>query len=181
MRVLIVVHGFPPASMGGTEVYAAAQARALTALGDEVRVLARESAPERPEYAVRDDVQGGVPVRFVNRTFRDVTCFADSYRSDRITARASDLLDDWRPDLAHVHHLTCLSTTIVPAEKPAFRWPSPCDLDALPSRPAARSSPAPLRRPAHLLRVPPAEAGVGAPALAARAMGQNQRVARWRG
>ena len=114
MRVLIVVHGFPPASMGGTEVYAAAQARALTALGDEVRVLARESAPERPEYAVRDDVQGGVPVRFVNRTFRDVTCFADSYRSDRVTARASDLLDDWRPDVAHVHHLTCLSTTIVP-------------------------------------------------------------------
>ncbi len=114
MRVLIVVHGFPPASMGGTEVYAAAQARALTALGDEVRVLARESVPERPEYDVRDDVQGGTHVRFVNRTFRDVTCFADSYRSDRITARASDLLDDWRPDVAHVHHLTCLSTTIVP-------------------------------------------------------------------
>ena len=114
MRVLIVVHGFPPASMGGTEVYAAAQAGALTALGDEVRVLARESAAERPEYAVRDDVQGAVRVRFVNRTFRDVTCFADSYRSDRIAARASDLLDDWRPDVAHVHHLTCLSTTIVP-------------------------------------------------------------------
>ena len=94
MRVLIVVHGFPPASLGGTEVYAAAQAGALTALGDEVRVLARESAAERPEYAVRDDVQGGVRVRFVNRTFSDVTCFADSYRSDRIAARASDLLDD---------------------------------------------------------------------------------------
>ncbi len=113
MRVLLVVHGFPPASMGGTEVYAAAQAGALTALGDEVTVFAREAAPERPEYAVRDDRQGGVHVRFVNRTFHDVTCFADSYRSDRITARASDLLDDWRPDVAHVHHLTCLSTTIV--------------------------------------------------------------------
>jgi len=114
MRVLLVVHGFPPASLGGTEVYAEAQAQALAALGDEVRVLARESVPDRAEYAVRDDVQGGVRVRFVNRTFRDVTCFADSYRSDRITARASDLLDDWRPDVAHVHHLTCLSTTIVP-------------------------------------------------------------------
>ena len=51
MRVLIVVHGFPPASMGGTEVYAAAQARALTALGDEVRVLARESAHPGMELA----------------------------------------------------------------------------------------------------------------------------------
>ena len=39
MRVLVVVHGFPPLAVGGTEIYAEAQARALVQAGDRVAVV----------------------------------------------------------------------------------------------------------------------------------------------
>ena len=43
MRVLLVVHGFPPVAQGGTEIYADAHARTLRdRFGDDVCVLARE-------------------------------------------------------------------------------------------------------------------------------------------
>ena len=49
MRVLIVVHAFPPLSSGGTEIYADLQARCLAAAGDEVHVFTREANPARPD------------------------------------------------------------------------------------------------------------------------------------
>ena len=67
MRILIVVHGFPPLSSGGTEVYADLQARCLAAAGDEVHVFTREANPARAEYAVRDERRDGVWIRWVNR------------------------------------------------------------------------------------------------------------------
>ncbi len=113
MRILIVVHGFPPLSSGGTEVYADLQARCLAAAGDEVHVFTREANPSRPEYDVRDERRDGVWIRWVNRTFRDTQRFAESYDNPGVAARLAQWLDREPCDVAHIHHLTCLSTAIV--------------------------------------------------------------------
>jgi GT2 family glycosyltransferase/glycosyltransferase involved in cell wall biosynthesis len=109
----VVVHGFPPAALGGTEVYAEAHARALHTLGDTVCVLTREADPGRPEYDVRIEDRGGLHVAFVNNTFRATRSFEETYRNDHIGRIAGRLIDDFRPEIAHIHHLTCLSTSIV--------------------------------------------------------------------
>jgi GT2 family glycosyltransferase/glycosyltransferase involved in cell wall biosynthesis len=113
VRILIVVHGFPPLASGGTEVFADLQARCLAAAGDEVHVFAREAKPARPEYAVRDERRDGLWIRWVNRTFRDTTRFAESYDAPGVTDRLAQWLDREPCDIAHIHHLTCLSTGIV--------------------------------------------------------------------
>ena len=113
MRILIVVHGFPPLSSGGTEVYADLQARCLAAAGDEVHVFTREANPARAEYAVRDERRDGVRIRWVNRTFRDTGHFAESYDNPGVAAALAEWLDREPCDVAHIHHLTCLSTAIV--------------------------------------------------------------------
>jgi GT2 family glycosyltransferase/glycosyltransferase involved in cell wall biosynthesis len=117
MRVLLVVHGFPPGAQGGTETYAQAHASALRRLfEDDVFVLTREQDPNRPEYDVRTE-QGadGLVVARVNNTFRISRTVADAWRNDAIGAIAARLMDDFKPDVAHIHHLTCLSTTLVAA------------------------------------------------------------------
>lgn len=115
MRVLLIVHGFPPAAPGGTELYAAAHARQLhEQFGDEVVVLARERDPGRPEYSVRSELRGGVRVVMVNNTFRSAASFAETYANPVIGETAQRLIDECSPDVAHLHHLTGLSTTIVP-------------------------------------------------------------------
>lgn len=113
MRILIVVHGYPPQASGGSEVYAELQARTLREQhGDEVLVLTREADPRAPEYAVRRDEVNGVAVVRINNTFREVTSFEESYTQPRIADEAARIIAAFAPDVAHVHHLTCLSTRI---------------------------------------------------------------------
>jgi GT2 family glycosyltransferase/glycosyltransferase involved in cell wall biosynthesis len=116
MRILVIVHGFPPASAGGCEIYARAHALALRRRnGDRVQVLTREADPAREEYAQRMEEQDGLSVRWVNNTFRRVRAFEESYACEAIDAIAGKVIDDFAPDVAHIHHLTCLSTGIVRA------------------------------------------------------------------
>jgi GT2 family glycosyltransferase/glycosyltransferase involved in cell wall biosynthesis len=115
MKILVVVHGFPPAALGGTEIYAHAHARALRALGDDVVVLTRDHDTARADYDVRDEQRDGLRIVSVNNTFRHTRSFEDTYRNGAIDAIASRLIDDVEPDVAHIHHLTGLSTTIVQA------------------------------------------------------------------
>ncbi len=113
MRVLIVVHGYPPSARGGSEVYAEAHARTLhDVCSDDVLVLTRDNDPERPEFDRRDTMHRGVRVVRINNTFRTVRSFEESYRQPRIAAIAAEQIDAFAPDVAHVHHLTCLSTQI---------------------------------------------------------------------
>jgi GT2 family glycosyltransferase/glycosyltransferase involved in cell wall biosynthesis len=116
MRVLLVVHGFPPVAQGGTEIYADAHARTLRdRFDDEVLVLTREQDPSRPDYSTRTTARAGIRIVWINNTFRQARSFAGTYRNDSIDAIAAGLIDDFAPDVAHIHHLTCLSTGIVDA------------------------------------------------------------------
>jgi GT2 family glycosyltransferase/glycosyltransferase involved in cell wall biosynthesis len=110
MRILFIVHGFPPEVFGGTEMYTHDLARAFSLLGDDVFVLTRESNPSRQEYELRSEVQNGIRVARINNTFRNTTSLEDSYANPRLLEIAAPFLDEARPDVAHIQHLTCLST-----------------------------------------------------------------------
>jgi GT2 family glycosyltransferase/glycosyltransferase involved in cell wall biosynthesis len=114
MKILVVVHGFPPRAQGGSEIYAETHARALQReYGDEVVVLTREADSAAPEYRVRTEERDGLRIVWVNNTFREAKSFEETYRNAAIERAAERVIDDVRPDVAHVHHLTCLSTGIV--------------------------------------------------------------------
>lgn len=116
MRVVVVVHGFPPRAQGGSELYAEALARALRAQhDDDILVVTREQDASRPEYAIRRETRDGLEIAWINNTFAEAHRFEDTYRNVVIDDLAARLIDEQRPDVAHVHHLTCLSTGIVPA------------------------------------------------------------------
>jgi GT2 family glycosyltransferase/glycosyltransferase involved in cell wall biosynthesis len=113
MRVLLVVHGFPPLAQGGTETYSHALATRLRDQhGDDVAVLTREQNRGAPEYRVRDELREGMRIRWINNTFRETRSFEETYDNAVITALATAFIDEFRPDVAHIHHLTCLSTGI---------------------------------------------------------------------
>ena len=116
MRLMLAVHGFPPAAGGGTEIYVHDLARCLRDdFGDDVLVLAREADAARPELAVRREEREGLRLVFVNNTFRAGRSFADTYRNAAITELAARVAEEFSPDAVHVHHLTGLSTDLVGA------------------------------------------------------------------
>jgi GT2 family glycosyltransferase/glycosyltransferase involved in cell wall biosynthesis len=49
----------------------------------------------------------------VNNTFRSTRTFEETYANGTIDAIACRVIDNFKPDAAHIHHLTCLSTGIV--------------------------------------------------------------------
>jgi len=111
MRILLIVHGYPPLASAGTEVYVETLANALAADGrDDVVVLTRDADPCRPEYDVCHETSGRVRVVRVNNTFQQCDSFASTYLNPDCLRVAMEQVAAIRPDVAHIHHLTCLST-----------------------------------------------------------------------
>lgn len=114
MRVLLVLHGFPPTQCGGTELYAHDLAMTLDhRFGHEVSVLAREADPRRPELALRHERCNGLRVTYINNTFKHCRSFEQTYRHDGVLRAAAHLMDQVEPEVVHFHHLTGLSTDLV--------------------------------------------------------------------
>jgi len=113
MKILHLVHQYPPDYVGGTEHYTQSVARALAARGHDVSVFYRHSAPghgltRRPAdgvdvWAAWDGVQ--------NPTRRFMATFGDRFLMDTF----SEALAETRPDLVHIEHLMGLPAQLVGA------------------------------------------------------------------
>ena len=113
MRILQVVHGFPPAASGGTEVYVRDLAFALASgPNDRVAVLTRHVDVNARDLSVKRCVNDRIEIFSVNNTFHSCDSFESSFANPAIERIAGECLDRWQPDVVHVQHLTCLSTGI---------------------------------------------------------------------
>jgi len=95
MRILQVVHGFPPAAHGGTEIYTRDLAAALAGSGDEVAVLTRHADAHGRELALCRSTLGAVQVFSINNTFNSCESFEASYANPLIEHIAGQVLDEW--------------------------------------------------------------------------------------
>jgi glycosyltransferase involved in cell wall biosynthesis len=114
MRILQVVHQFPPEKVGGTEIYTQGLARQLRKCGHEMIVLYRGSGTRSPiatpkvegikRYEVEAQADRDAPLPLFLLSFRNL-------QAERIFAQ---VLDWERPDLVHFQHLMGLSPRFIP-------------------------------------------------------------------
>lgn len=113
MKVLLVVHGFPPELQGGTELVAATDAAALAAAGCEVVVLAGTLARgEGGVERVMETREDGVRVHTLARPDLHFDHWHKS-RSGLVAKEFDEVLREERPDVVHVHHWTRLTRDLV--------------------------------------------------------------------
>ncbi|MGK3964056.1 glycosyltransferase [Sorangium sp. So ce118] len=110
MRILQVIHGYPPRYNAGSEVYTQTLAQGLAARHD-VQIFTREENPFAPDYALRrerdvDDER--VQLHLVN-----MPRSRDRYRHTGVDQRFAEVLDTVHPDIVHVGHLNHLSTSLL--------------------------------------------------------------------
>jgi len=117
MRILFVVHTFVPESIGGVELHCHYLAGALAEKGHEAAVFAREADDTRPDYDLQVRRQESLTVWRVNNCHRDLVAFAGTYQNQRIDGIFDQVVEEWRPDVVHVHHLIGLSTGILEITK----------------------------------------------------------------
>ena len=126
LRILYVVHGFPPDTMAGTEIYTLNLARAMAARGHSVSILARapaklphsEGGPA--DFSLQRECYRGAdwPAdesldvwRMIHRL--EHRRLRDSFDQPRARAPFLEVLGVMRPDVVHFQHLIHLSAGLV--------------------------------------------------------------------
>ncbi len=111
MKVLQLIHGYPPRYSAGSEVYTQLLTHALLDRQHEVMVFSRQENAFLPEYAItneRDPLDERVEVRLINM-FRT----RDRYRHEEVEQAFEKTLSEFKPDILHIGHLNHLSTSVV--------------------------------------------------------------------
>ncbi len=111
MRVLYVVHNFPPYHWAGTEVYTYNIAKGMLQKGHDVDVYCWEYLDGGKEYHHRDEDYEGLRVRRVLRDEEKFTLMEHENRE--IEGDFRRLLSERDYDVAHITHLFGLSVNLV--------------------------------------------------------------------
>ena len=117
MKIVHVVSGYLPQDSGGTQMHLRDLCAAQRAAGHETAIFSRLGGDEFAEFEVTSAEWEGVPVTRITNNFQDVDDLQLLFHHPRIDAAFGDYLDIEKPDIVHVHHLTCLSTTIIDVAK----------------------------------------------------------------
>lgn len=113
MKVLVISNFFPPHVIGGAEIIAHHQARALVDRGHDVRVLAGDNSHGLPGYPIQTEVFDGLPITRVSLTQRDFAPTGNNVSHPGVERIFLDLIADWHPDVIHAHHMAGLSLGIL--------------------------------------------------------------------
>ncbi|MFT7170148.1 MAG: glycosyltransferase involved in cell wall biosynthesis [Paracoccaceae bacterium] len=113
LRLLYVVHGFPPDTWAGTEIYTFNIASEMQRRGHDVTILTR-SGPEgdEPEFNLRrEEFQGLRVIRMTHRL--DFADLRESYLRTGPEMAFREVLAEVEPDLVHFQHLIHMSAGLV--------------------------------------------------------------------
>jgi|GEM_PF-89854 len=116
MKILQVVHGFPPENVAGTEIYTYNLAKEL-ARNHEVFVFYRTTDFSKKEYELSFHEREGLNLFSINNTFRDYSSFESTYKDEKVAEKFSQVLDQIKPDIIHVQHLLYLSARVIEEAK----------------------------------------------------------------
>ncbi|MDP3045860.1 MAG: glycosyltransferase family 4 protein [Chloroflexota bacterium] len=117
MRIALVVHKFPPASLGGTETYVRDLAASLSGR-HEVYVYYRSNADAGDAFSEESAQIGGWTERRVRYTLTApgrtrLAVFHDSFLNGRIEQSFDRFLRETSPDIVHFHHVAGLSARLL--------------------------------------------------------------------
>jgi glycosyltransferase involved in cell wall biosynthesis len=121
LRILILVHGYPPTHRAGAELRAERTAQALLRRQYEVRVLAVESFASRDQEVRFDDrLQDGVWIRRAHFNLAAAPDpFVWSYDNPLLGAAVADCIAEWQPHIVHLYSGYILSASSVRAARAA--------------------------------------------------------------
>ena len=112
MRILKVIHGFPPDYMAGSEVYSYHLTTELVKQNIEVSLFTRVENEFDEEYKIYNEKINGIDIRRVNKVKRDYL-YEEKFFDDNIDKLFEEYLLQVKPDIVHIGHLSHLSTNII--------------------------------------------------------------------
>ena len=127
MKILFVVHKYPPYSLGGTEIYTRNLATELARRGHEPVIYFRADIDKRP-FAAQNEVLEGVRARrisapLVNWRANPLVEFYRNFLNPTVERDFVNFLQQERPDIVHFQHVMGLSARLLPLTR-ALGYPT---------------------------------------------------------
>ncbi|WP_372998322.1 glycosyltransferase family 4 protein [Sulfurimonas sp.] len=116
MRVLKVIHGFPPDYMAGSEVYSYHLVKELINQNIETYVFTRVENEFHEPYRVYNETFENINIQRVNKPQRDYL-YTDKFYDDKMDELFKQYLLKVNPDIVHFGHLSHLSTNLIAIAK----------------------------------------------------------------
>ena len=107
MHILKIIHGYPTNYNAGSEVYSQSIVNELKN-NNEVTIFTREENDYLPDFNFRKENKENINFVYVN-----MPRGKDGYNHKIVNIRFADMIDDVKPDVAHIGHLNHLSIGIV--------------------------------------------------------------------
>ncbi len=114
MKIVQIVHDFPPKNIAGTEIHTLNLSKELSDK-HEVWVLCREFGHFNQEFKITDEVYEGLNVRRV--FYNGDENILSSLKNKHIEDTFDNLLSVVKPDIVHIQHLLWLSASIISLAK----------------------------------------------------------------
>ncbi|WP_341789372.1 glycosyltransferase [Rickettsia endosymbiont of Polydrusus tereticollis] len=111
MKILKVIHGYPPYYSAGSEVYSQILARKLSD-NHEVQVFARLENSFLPSFHYSTVLDYGDPRILLHLINIPITKYRYKFINEEVNIRFEKIIDDFKPDLIHFGHLNHLSTSL---------------------------------------------------------------------
>lgn len=111
LRILKIIHGYPPLFNAGSEVYSRTLCHGLVDASHQVAVFTRFEDPFIPDYELletTDPTKPSITLYQINMA-RD----RDRYRHDSVDQQLKNVITRFQPDIVHIGHLNHLSTSVV--------------------------------------------------------------------
>ena len=108
MHILIIIHGYPPHYNAGSEVYSQSICIEFSKL-HKVSVFTREENPYTRDFEIRkESLSPTLEIFYVNNPQGK-----DGYRHKKLDENFAKLIQELKPDIAHIGHLNHLSTGVI--------------------------------------------------------------------
>jgi len=111
LKVLKVIHGYPPYYMAGSEVYTANFCNEISKKVD-LSIFTRIEDEFTKPFCCSESIENGMRIIRVNKPSRDYT-FRSKYQDIRMAKIFEHYLDEIGPDIVHIGHLSHLTIQII--------------------------------------------------------------------
>ena len=112
MKILKVIHGFPPDYMAGSEVYSYHLVKELINQNIDTYVFTRVENEFDENYKVYNEKYENIAIRRVNKPKRDYL-YSDKFYDEEMDTLFKAYLQEVNPDVVHFGHLSHLSTNLI--------------------------------------------------------------------
>lgn len=111
LRILKLIHGYPPLFNAGSEVYSRTLCHGLVDAGHQVAVFTRFEDPFIPDYELFETTDPNKPSITLYRI--NMARDRDRYRHESVDQQLKDVISRFQPDVVHIGHLNHLSTSMI--------------------------------------------------------------------